>query len=86
MSSTPWAELRELAKREFKGHYKKNPRLMPEAQPEYIDLAISRRYEGDGEMCLSRILPLFVSAATPLRFCGGVLVRSDRVSFLTGSF
>ena len=48
-SSTPWEELCELAKIEFKGHYKQNPRQMPEAQPEYIDLAINRQYEGDGE-------------------------------------
>eukprot|EP01046_Picozoa_sp_COSAG06_P026943 COSAG06_NODE_2349_length_7029_cov_7.551659_4_plen_55_part_00 len=25
-SATPWVELRELAKRQFKGHYKANPR------------------------------------------------------------
>jgi hypothetical protein len=81
-SATPWAELRELAKRQFKGHYKANPRevrvralsltlslshshtlslshspltlacrtaaQMPEVQPEYIELAKSRLYEGDG--------------------------------------
>ena len=47
-NTTPWEELRELAAmNKFKGHYKDNPRNMPEVQPEYTELAKRRQYEPD---------------------------------------
>ena len=47
-NTTPWEELRELAAmNKFKGHYKENPRNMPEVQPEYTELAKRRQYEPD---------------------------------------
>ena len=44
-NTTPWEELQELAAmNRVKGHYKDNPRNMPEVQPEYTELAKRRQY------------------------------------------
>ena len=40
-SATPWAELRELAKRQFKGHYKANPRSTRFLQGQFSALSLT---------------------------------------------
>jgi hypothetical protein len=53
--TTPWEELRRLAAtNKFKGHYVVDRENMPEVQPEYIQLALSRDYEGDGRLVAAK--------------------------------
>lgn len=48
-STTPWEELQQLAaSNRFYGTYHESRANMPEQQPEYIELAKRRQYDGDG--------------------------------------